>query len=905
MSKNDKLKLRVATGRASTLVRCKNEQTSWKAFRKRLSDPRIDRITLSKFLKLPLIEQGNMKNAEGWVVGGFVKSGYRNAANVESRDIIALDIDDVAPKALALIERGLSSICDYEFFLHTTRKHTNDKPRFRIFMPVEKSVPADRYEPVVRILSALIDSTMDGVDDVSFRASQLMYFPTICKDSEWIAIHNEGKLVDHDEVLEDFHADWRDFNNLPYSEQRSKARRRADKAEDPTTKRGIVGAFCRAYDVEEAIAEFLPHVYKPGDGSSGQSRYTFMEGSVANGAVVYDGGKFLYSNHDTDPAGHQNLNSFDLVRIHKFGHMDQGEDLEGKPITSYPSFKAMEEFARTEPVVREALLADRYSVFAAADDFEDLGPDPGVDEDEEPGQENIDVLDGPEEQPDTEDGLPPAPRKPPKPRSKKWLMQNLDRDDKGGIRPTPPNYRMLIQNDARLARAIRYNELLHTVVYVRDIDLKVPDLQPLICDDPVMGTPWQDLHDVYVRDMLACSAETTNGFSMKIAREDLHDAINIVADHNRLNPPAEYLLKLPEWDGVRRSLYVDYCGAEDNAYHREAGTLFMLAAICRTFNPGHEWQYVPILRGKQGTGKSTLTVSLFGKRWSGELTADLDAGNPDTIQQTFGMWGLELPEIANLNRGENDDLKTFVTITVDNIRLPYGRRTVRFPRRWVMSGTTNNPTFLKDPTGSRRFWPIVIGDGFVDNPGVRRDRDQLWAQALHTYHDLCRKCGYKNIPLHLSPKADRLAKAAQGMHEEQMSERVFGAQIQEWLDTPQPVENFTGEQDSGDLIDLDDKEETVMAVPVKVCVGLIEDKCGITFRDSDAVRPRRIGAAMQQVEGWDVAPNPLHHKVYGKQRSWIRADATRKELRRGYRIVPCDCKTVASSHQWSEAHVAQ
>ena len=143
-----------------------------------------------------------------------------------------------------------------------------------------------------------------------------------------------------DSILAEY-PDWTDTSYWPESSRMAGIRKRqADKQGDPLAKKGIVGAFCRTYTITQAIAKFLPDVYTQ---TAKEDRYTYAAGSTAAGLVVYDGDVFAYSNHGTDPAGGQLCNAFDLVRIHKFGHLDDGH--EDKPITQLPSDKAMRELS--------------------------------------------------------------------------------------------------------------------------------------------------------------------------------------------------------------------------------------------------------------------------------------------------------------------------------------------------------------------------------------------------------------------------------------------------------------------------------------------------------------------------------------------------------------------------------
>jgi putative DNA primase/helicase len=80
--------------------------------------------------------------------------------------------------------------------------------------------------------------------------------------------------------------------------------------------------------------------------------------------------------------------------------------------------------------------------------------------------------------------------------------------------------------------------------------------------------------------------------------------------------------------------------------------------------------------------------------------------------------------------------KGFLTRRHDKYRPPYGKHTINALRQCVFVGTINPPPngYLKDPTGSRRFWPVYC-HGKIDLDALVRDRDQLWAEAVVRYHE--------------------------------------------------------------------------------------------------------------------------------------------------------------------------
>ncbi len=196
------------------------------------------------------------------------------------------------------------------------------------------------------------------------------YWPSCSDDGEYIFKFIDAPLLDPDTVLARY-PDWQDASLWPTSDKEARSRKAfAERQQDPTTKKGVVGAFCRAYDVPSAIEAFLPGIYAQTDK---EDRYTYAAGSTSAGLVVYDDGRFAFSNHGTDPAGGQLCNAFDLVRIHKFGAEDEAVSGE-VPTNKRPSYKAMLDFAAADEAVRGLLDKEQYDE-AVADFSDDPDPD--------------------------------------------------------------------------------------------------------------------------------------------------------------------------------------------------------------------------------------------------------------------------------------------------------------------------------------------------------------------------------------------------------------------------------------------------------------------------------------------------------------------------------------------------
>lgn len=200
----------------------------------------------------------------------------------------------------------------------------------------------------------------------------------------------------------------------------------------------------------------------------------------------------------------------------------------------------------------------------------------------------------------------------------------------------------------------------------------------------------------------------------------------------KFHPVREYLDSLKgKWDGVARvdKWLSTYVGAPDSAYTRAVGRKVLCAAIRRIYKPGTKFDHILVLEGPQNAGKSQLVKALAGK-WSADFS--IDPSNKDTVDAMQGKWIVEMAEMSVLNRAEMAALKAFITRDTDRVRQAYGRLTREFPRQCIFIGTINpeaDGAYLTDATGNRRFWPVETGER-IDFAGVRRDRNQLFAEAL-------------------------------------------------------------------------------------------------------------------------------------------------------------------------------
>lgn len=211
-------------------------------------------------------------------------------------------------------------------------------------------------------------------------------------------------------------------------------------------------------------------------------------------------------------------------------------------------------------------------------------------------------------------------------------------------------------------------------------------------------------------------------------------AVFMVANECRFNQVKDYLEPLV-WDGTQRleMIFIDHGGAEDTLINRAMTAKWHIQAIARIYQPGCQADHMLILEGAQGLRKSGY-FNMIAKPWFIDSISDL--GTLAAKQEIRGVWVIEMAEMNNLRKTEANHIKSFMTTKIDHYRDSYGRVAQDFPRQCVLSGTINPGShgYLKDPTGARRFWPILINEE-IDQSIIRDIRDQIWAEALHRYRD--------------------------------------------------------------------------------------------------------------------------------------------------------------------------
>lgn len=657
--------LDIATAPSRLSKRWHNKTWKWSEIIAKCADPRRTSETVREYMRMGREEQSSIKDVGGFV-GGYLANGIRKTANVLYRTLVTLDIDYGTQEVWDdfTLNFGCAAL------LYSTHKHTPEKPRMRLVLPSDRQMTPAEYEPVCRYWTSRLGIEM--FDHTTYQLARLFYWGSVSRDGEYLFEYQDGPAFSVDDVLATYR------NPQDVSEWAISSREGATlaheikKAGDPTEKPGLIGAFCRAYSIEDAIETFLPEVYEK---TAMEGRYTYRSGSVAGGCVTYEG-KYAYSHHETDPASMKLCNAFDLVRIHLFGLQDEGSCT--TDVTRLPSYAKMQEFAASDKRVRVLLTSERLaeagSDFAGIEALEDEAGDEG----------------------DSTD----------------W-MEGLDYDKKGTLKSTAKNIIAILENDPALA-----GHLWHDLFTGFDL---VKGGLPWDSG----AVQWGNRDDANLRIYL----EERYGITGK---DKIKDAKDAVLTKHRTHPIREYLSSLV-WDGTPRleRLIIDYAGAEDTPLNRAMTRKHFTAAVARVMNPGCKYDYCLIIAGPEGMGKSTL-FSIMGGDWFNDslVTTEGKSG----MEQLRCGWIFELAELSSIKRSDVEQVKNYISRRDDIYRPAYGSVTEKYPRQCVFCGSTNEEYFLKGDTGNRRFWVIAVSPDLRKyndfNASLTRDRDQLWAEAV-------------------------------------------------------------------------------------------------------------------------------------------------------------------------------
>lgn len=710
-------KIKITTGLSRFDKDWKVVETTWSDFLQRLRKPVRTKETMAEYKAMTRQARCAVKDVGGYVGGPMERDGARNNVSCNWRTLVTIDIDGetAVPDTSKIITVLNTFGCAY--VLHPTHSWTTDKPRFRAVLPLDRPVSAEEYTPIALKVAERIG--FDVVDPTTCQKARIMFWPSCPSDMPYeIVAAGTAIPLKADAILGEY-LDWRNAAEWPGADEgvlRAQRRRHITgtltdgRVKDPTTKDGWVGAFCKTYSIDDAITAFgLPYR------QAGHDRWTYTGGSSYGGAVVYGDGRFLYSNHATDPVSGQLCNAFDLVRIHKFGDQDNLASPEA-PANRLPSYSAMIDLCGD---IDEVVVAHNQLILDAGA-IPDTKPSnlPTKTQKREraakSGQsEPVSALADIDELLGSDDGAAP---------DKAWMAQ-LDASRKN-LMPTPNNYDLIFNHDPFLKDTLRIDTFAQRKLVKRAL-------------------PWDKEGEAYPREFTDTDiAELALYFSRKwkihTGKEALASTIEVQMAKDMVHPVKEWLANLPEWDGVVRAetVLIRYLGADDTALTRAVTRKHLVAAVARVMNPGCKYDQVLVLCGPEGTGKSSI-IEKLACGWY--MDSNIPVGDKDAYQNLVGHWLVEMGELADYEAKSSAAYKNFISSQVDRYRPAYGREVVAVPRQCVFFGTTNETGFLKGRTGNRRFWLVQCPGSYdkmagIFNGSLEGELPQIWAEVLHYYN---------------------------------------------------------------------------------------------------------------------------------------------------------------------------
>lgn len=531
----------IAVGESRRSTQWKNKEVLWSQLVERLSIPTKTPETVDEYRGFAKSKRDEIKDVGGFV-GGSLKGGRRKAEAIMQRRLLTLDLDDVPRNAdpwdTVVLVLGCAAV------LYSTHSHRPEAPRLRLVMPLSRPVSPEEYSAIARKIAQ--DIGIDMCDDTTYEPHRLMYWPSASINAEYRYEVEDGPWLNADEQLARY-VDWHDPSEWPISSRRAEALHRlASHQESPLEKNGIVGAFCRVYDIHDAIEHFLPDTYEKYD----DNRYTYKGGSTSGGLVLYDNGVFAYSHHGTDPASGKLCNAFDLVRIHLYGNLDD-DTSPGTPSHKMPSFMKLQDEAMQIPEVREEL---------AKANFERLK----------------DRFDDPDEDYD-------------------WVGQ-LTCNKNGKFDNTINNVQLIMEHDAGLRGKYFYDTFKERMTVCGDLPwCKLADR---------MTTTWTDTDDAGLRNFLEIKYEIVN--TMKIGDAVLLAMQSCMRHPVR----EYLLSLKWDGVARADTIFIDYLGAEDTEYTRTVTRKALIGAVARIMQPGCKHDHILVLVGPQGCRKSTTLAKL-------------------------------------------------------------------------------------------------------------------------------------------------------------------------------------------------------------------------------------------------------------------------------------------------------
>lgn len=423
----------------------------------------------------------------------------------------------------------------------------------------------------------------------------------------------------------------------------------------------------------------------------------------------------------------------------------------------------------------------------------------------------------------------------------------LTLDKNGRAENTLRNLRLIMENDKYLKNIV-FNQLADGMEIAGEVPWEHP------------SRFWRDADDA----QLICYTDQEYG---TFSQRNYNIAVTKCVDDRSYHPIKDYFNALPAWDGVKRveTLIVDYLGAEDNPYVRAVTRKALCAAYIRIYNPGTKFDYITVLNGDQGIGKSTF-ISHLGMEWFSDSLSISDMNDKTAAEKLQGYWIHEIGEMAGMKKADLEKVKAFVSRQDDKYRASFGHRVTPHPRQCIFFGTTNSENgYLRDITGNRRYWNVkVSGKGrFTPWEMTQELVDQVWAEV--------RLIAEAGESLFLPHELEEYAKQEQA---DAMERDDREGLVQEYLSMLLPA--------NWDDMDIPQRREYIRdnndplrpkGVRERDEVSNLEIWCECFGKQKEDIKPAdsyQISAIMVRMKNWERTSERKRLPLYGQQRLYKR-----------------------------------
>ena len=659
-------KYSIAVGNSCETKFWSNEEVTFDELCQRLSNTKYTSETIEQYKHFNKEERNKAKDNGGFV-GGKLKGTKRGVSEVLFRSMLTLDLD----KAKVGFIDKFTAESKYLSCLYTTHSHTKEEPRCRVIVPLSRDVTPDEYNAIARLFASKFG--IEQFDACSFRIAQLMFYPTTPKDGEFIFKKVEGEILNPDKFLADYPL-WQDISTLPLTpdEMPKNNVQRGRKKKDPTELKGVIGAFCRAYTVQEAIETYLSDVYEPTDKSN---RYSLKSADSKGGLIIYDD-KYAFSHHATDIACGKELNAFQLVMLHLFGS-DNND-----------AVKKMKEVARDDERVRTQLILDNGE----------------FDEDE--------IND------DSQSESPVVSKAKP---IKDWISK-LSIGIDGAIENTSKNLEIILENDKNL-QGFAYNELSNRVEVIG----RVP------WDRPKDNRFWREADESQLRlyiDKKYIEFKERNfevAFNSIVDNRRFHpvrDYLDTLPKWDGVKRVEEVFIKFlsaDDNDYTRAITKKTFAACVARAYH--PGTKFDSIPVLDGAQGIGKSTLIKYLAGEEFFSDNLSLTDMNDK-----TAAEKIQGNwLIEIGELSGMKKADIEKVKSFVSTTDDKYRASYGRVVES----HPRQCVIFA---TVNGDGRG--YLRDITGNRRFWIVKCNQTLQKRMWDENDknyREQFWSEAKEIY----------------------------------------------------------------------------------------------------------------------------------------------------------------------------